>query len=237
MLDVFSGIEVSYKTIERLYSEELVMMALHNLHIILLKKKGMKQSDTSGDGTGYSPTIKKNYESYTKELKEKAKENREESEKQEQKDEKAKKASFAYSFRLMDLSTKMYVAWGSSMKSEKDALLKTADVELKNVRLDKYYSKSAYIDYFDKETKVYVLPKKNSTLKWFIEVEGYNERICAEHNELSAGILQEGELRSWILSRQEDVRLGYSSEQGGHDRRRFILHWPVTQPVLPEFIE
>ncbi len=61
------------------------------------------------------------------------------------------------------------------MKSEKDAfekaiqLLKTADVELKSVRLDKYYSESAYMDYFDKETKVYVLPK-NSTLngsqKW-----------------------------------------------------------------------
>ncbi len=75
----------------------------------------------------------------------------------------------------MDLST-MYVAWGSSMKSEKDAfekaiqLLKTADVELKSVRLDKYYSESAYMDYFDKETKVYVIPKKNATLngsqKW-----------------------------------------------------------------------
>ena len=35
------------------------------------------------DGTGYSLTIKKNYESYARELKEKAKENREESKRSE----------------------------------------------------------------------------------------------------------------------------------------------------------
>ncbi|MGC9211823.1 MAG: ISNCY-like element ISFac3 family transposase, partial [Nitrososphaeria archaeon] len=140
---------------------------------LLLKKKGIKQSDASGDGTGYSLTIKKNYESYANELKEKAKKNREENGKKGQNGEQAKKAFFAYSFRLMDLSVKMYVAWGSSMKSEKDAfekaihLLKTADVKLKSVRLDKYCSESAYMDYFDKETKVYVIPKKNSTLNLF----------------------------------------------------------------------
>jgi hypothetical protein len=56
MLDVFSmlsGIEVSYKTVERLHSDEEVMMALHNLHVLLLKKKkGVDESDASGDGTG-----------------------------------------------------------------------------------------------------------------------------------------------------------------------------------------
>lgn len=55
MLDLFSmlsGIEVSYKTVERLYSDEEVMMALHNLHVILLKKKGIEKSDASGDGDG-----------------------------------------------------------------------------------------------------------------------------------------------------------------------------------------
>lgn len=70
VISLFSGIEVSYKTIERLYSDELVMMALHNLHILLLKKKGIKQSDATGDGTGYSLTIKKNYKSYARELSE-----------------------------------------------------------------------------------------------------------------------------------------------------------------------
>ncbi len=44
MLDVFSmvsGIDVSYKTVERLYSDEEVMMALHNRHVLLLKKRGV----------------------------------------------------------------------------------------------------------------------------------------------------------------------------------------------------
>ncbi len=77
MLDIFSmvsGIDVSYKTVERLYSYELVMMALHNLHVLILKKKGIKESYATGDGTGYSLTVKKNYESYARELKERAKE-------------------------------------------------------------------------------------------------------------------------------------------------------------------
>ena len=81
MLEIFSmisGIDISYKTVERLYSDELVMMALHNLHVLLLKKKGIKESDATGDGTGYSLTVKKNYESYAQELKDKAKENRNE---------------------------------------------------------------------------------------------------------------------------------------------------------------
>ena len=79
MLEIFSmisGIDISYKTVERLYSDELVMMTLHNLHVLLLKKKGIKESDATGDGTGYSLTVKKNYESYAQELKDKAKENR-----------------------------------------------------------------------------------------------------------------------------------------------------------------
>jgi len=38
-----SGIDISYKTVERLYSDELVMMALHNLHVLLLKKKRIRR--------------------------------------------------------------------------------------------------------------------------------------------------------------------------------------------------
>ena len=61
MLDLFSmvsGMDVSYKTVERLYSDDMVMMALHNLHVLILK--GVTASDATGDGTGYSLTIKKN---------------------------------------------------------------------------------------------------------------------------------------------------------------------------------
>jgi transposase len=57
MLAIFSmlaGIDVSYKTVERLYSDEEVIMALHNLHVLLLKKKCVEKSDATGDGTGYT---------------------------------------------------------------------------------------------------------------------------------------------------------------------------------------
>ena len=43
MLAVYSmlfGIDVPYKTVERLYSDDEVMMAIHNLHVLILKKKG-----------------------------------------------------------------------------------------------------------------------------------------------------------------------------------------------------
>ncbi len=78
MLAVFSllsGVDVSYKTIERLYSDPEVEMAVHNLHVLLLKKKGVKDVDASGDGTGYSLTIKKHYATETQKRKNKAKEN------------------------------------------------------------------------------------------------------------------------------------------------------------------
>jgi Transposase len=63
-------------------------------------------------------TVKKNYESYAQELKDKAKENKNDD---KGKQSAKKRKTFAYSFRLMDLRTKMYIAFGSSMKSEKEA--------------------------------------------------------------------------------------------------------------------
>jgi hypothetical protein len=60
MFSMLAGIEVSYKTIERLYSDPEVMLAVHNLHVLLLRKKGVNSSYTTGDGTGYSLTVKKN---------------------------------------------------------------------------------------------------------------------------------------------------------------------------------
>ena len=78
MLDIFPkifGIDVSYKIIERLYSDNEFITAVHNLHIIILKEKGVKNSDATGDGTGYSMKVKKNYETHAQKLKDMAKEN------------------------------------------------------------------------------------------------------------------------------------------------------------------
>ena len=48
MLALFSaltGVDVSYKTIERIYSDELIKLAIHNLFVLLIKKKGIKSCD------------------------------------------------------------------------------------------------------------------------------------------------------------------------------------------------
>jgi transposase len=81
--------------------------------------------------------------------------------------------AFVYSFKMMDLDSKMYVAFGMSLKSEKDAfdkameMLKHIDIEIESVRLDKYYSYPSYVDRFGK-SKVYVIPKKKCNVEWFM---------------------------------------------------------------------
>ena len=79
MLVVFSllsEIDVGYKTVERLYSDEEVVLVLHNMHALLLKKKDVEDPDCSGDGTGYSPTIRKHYATEAQKLKDKAKDSK-----------------------------------------------------------------------------------------------------------------------------------------------------------------
>lgn len=169
MLAIFSllsGIDISYKTVERLYSDPEVEMAIYNLHVLILKKKNIQNIDASGDGTGYSLTIKKHYASEIEKRKDKVKENKA--------NEKSSKKAFTYSFKLMDLGTKMYVCYGTSLKSEKEAFdkamkmlkeIKTElEIELDSIRLDRYYSFPSYVDRFG-ETKVYIIPRKDIVLK------------------------------------------------------------------------
>lgn len=159
---LLSGIDVSYKSVERLYSDPEVEMAIHNLHVLVLRKKGVKEVDTSGDGTGYSLTIRKHYASEAAKRKDEAKETSNDGNKE--------KMAFAYSFRLMDLESKMYVCYGTSMRSEKAAfdkalaMLKDTGTEIESVRLDRYYGFPSYVDRFE-GAKVYVMPRKNSTLR------------------------------------------------------------------------
>ncbi len=141
LFSILSGIDTSYKTVERLYSDPLVEMAIHNLHILILKKKGVKMIDACGDGTGYSLMIRKHYASIASKMKDKAKEAEEikitgKSKKPEKSYE--KKIAFVYSFKLLDLESKMYVSYGTSLKSENEAfdkaieMLKGIDVTIKS---------------------------------------------------------------------------------------------------------
>jgi transposase len=165
MLVVFSmlnDIDVSYKTIERLYSDPEVALAINNLHVVMLKKKGITHADTSGDGTGYSLTVSKHYSSAVQKRHDKAKEIKY--------GENQLRREFVYKFALLDLNTFMYIAYGASLKSEKEAfekameMLGTLDITIDSVRLDKYYSYPVYVDRFE-DAKVYIIPKANSTIK------------------------------------------------------------------------
>ncbi|NMG83831.1 MAG: hypothetical protein GIS02_06505 [Methanosarcinales archaeon] len=119
-----------------------VEMAIFNSHVLILQKKGVRKINACGDGTGYSLTIKKHYATVTMKKKDKAK-------------PKGKK-TFVYSFKMLDLESKMYVAYGMSLKSEKQAfdramkMLEYIDVEMKSVRLDRYYSFPSYVDKFER---------------------------------------------------------------------------------------
>jgi Transposase len=136
--------EVSYKYIERLYSDEVVKLALHNLFVLLLEDEGTSGS-FSGDGTGYSLSIAKHYRS----------------------DPEKKGKKYRYVFRAIDIETGMYVAFGYSNRSEKDAFNKAMKmlkgVEINSIALDRYYSSRSVLKLFDKKTAVYVIPKKNLT--------------------------------------------------------------------------
>ena len=120
---------ISYKTVERLYSDPLVIMILNNLFIETVRKKEMGKCDAAGDGTGYSLTVTKHYRSM-----------------REKHGESVKKGQFVYSFALMDLNTRMYIGYAVSMKSEKEAYRKAIDmisklrIDLSSIRLDRLYS-------------------------------------------------------------------------------------------------
>ena len=87
------GIDVSYKYVERLYSDRSVRLALHNLFMLLVKDEGATGS-LSGDGTGYSVRVEDLYRL----------------------EPRKKGRRYLYFFSLIDLGTGMYVGCGHSRR-------------------------------------------------------------------------------------------------------------------------
>jgi transposase len=153
------SIDVSYKTIERLYSDELVRMTLHNMFILTVRRKCDKKIDATGDATGYTLTVTKHYRTQV---------------------DKEGYRKFVYSFNLMDIKTGLYICYGSGVRSEKEAfenaikmlrkVEKAAGVTVNSARLDRYYSYQSTLKYFDDETILYIIPKSdtkiNGSSKW-----------------------------------------------------------------------
>ena len=152
-----SGISTSYKTVERLYSDALVSIAIHNMFVIMIRRRNITNVDISGDGTGYGLTVMKHYSTNVRK-------------------ENGKKKAFAYAFAFLDLNTGMYVGYGTGMRSEMEAfngareMMTRLDITVDSVRLDRYYTFKSIVDKFGQGTKFYILPKKNTTItgskKW-----------------------------------------------------------------------
>ncbi|MBW6462332.1 MAG: hypothetical protein K0B07_04770 [DPANN group archaeon] len=164
LLLIFSSlndVDISYKTVERIYDDEQVKLVLFNLHSILLNDLNIKKPDTCGDGTGYLLTIKEHYASSAQKLKEDGKKT-------------TKKRKVFFTFALMDVEKRLYIAYGTSFKSEKDAynqaieMLNHLDIDLNSIRLDRYYSRQSTVKFFTEQfedIKCYLIPKKNVTVK------------------------------------------------------------------------
>lgn len=221
MLVVFtllSGIDASYKSVERLYSDPEVFMVLHNMHVLMLKKKGVKDPDCSGDGTGYTLTITRHYASEAQKLKDKAKENTTNLKQNH------KKKRFAYAFMFMDLHSRMYTGFGTSFKSEKDAFLQSVAMAhatgMRSIRLDRYYSAQAYAKLLQErfpDITLYFVPKTNSTVKgpliWkrmlYQFVNNTDDYLSHyfERNQSESGIGEDKNRCGWTIQQRREDRI------------------------------
>jgi transposase len=205
IFSALSGIDVSYKAVERLYSDEEVLMVLHNIHLLMLKRKGVKRANCSGDGTGYSLGVKEHYATVVRKRKGSAKKS-------------GKRKRFVYSFKLIDLDTRMYVGYGTSFKSEDEAFQKAvemaAGVGVASVRLDKYYSGQKRVELLGQkfgDVTVYLIPKKNATMRGPWEWKQMLKRLVNDPR---------GYLSEYFKRNQSES--GFSE-----DKRRF--GWKVAQ--------
>lgn len=217
IFSLLSDIDVSYKSVERFYSDHEVISVLYNLHSLLLKKKSITSAECSGDGTGYSLSIKVNYESEAQNLKDKIKDN---------KTKEHKKHKFIYAFNLMDIKTRMYIAVGTSFKSEKDAynsamkMAQEQGIDIGSIRLDRYYSNQSDENFLSntfKNINVYLIPKSNVTIKGTWEWKrmlydftkdpiGYLEEYF-QRNQSESGIAEDKKRIGWKLGQKRPERI------------------------------
>jgi transposase len=136
----------------------------------------------------------------------------------------------------------MYICYGSSLRSEKDAydkamkMLSNIDVTLDSVRLDRYYSSSSYVDSLG-GARVFVIPKKNATLngswKWkemmkeFVTntvhyLEQYHKRSNSE-----SGFAADKKMLGWGIAQRRDDRIDCALACTGLWHNLFNLAPPV----------
>ncbi len=216
----FTNLNISYKSVERVYSDPSVMMTLHNLFVLTIKKEKLKTVDLSGDGTGYSLTITKHYRT------------------QGRKDN-GKEKCFVYNFAFKDLDTGLYVGYGIGLRSEREAynnarrMLFSLGLKIVSIRLDKYYGKSD-IDAFGNETRVYIIPKKNAVVngspKWHQNIKELMEdtmSFFAQYylrNHSESGFSADKRSTGWLITQKRDDRIETASIGIGLWHNLLLMH-------------
>ncbi|MDR1992135.1 MAG: ISNCY family transposase [Nitrososphaerota archaeon] len=143
-LQPFFDVELSYKYIERLYSDPEIKLVLHNVFVLPLKDESVS-GELAGDGTGYAVSVENHYRSSP--------------------EKHGKK--FVHFFSLIDLATGLYVGCGMSHVSEMEAfkravsMLRRIGASIKSVRLDKYFSSRKVIKMFGRSVSLFLIPKAN----------------------------------------------------------------------------
>lgn len=151
----------SYKTIERAYDDIVVRMIIHNLFVLSAGEP--REISSSADGTGISLTISKHYRS-----------EREQDLKKDV-DTNKKRKQYLYNVQIIDLDTNLFIGYAVGFKSEKQLFLEAKQMlfdngfSLNSIRMDKYYSHQSIIKEFNKNTRVYLIPKKNATIRGSFE--------------------------------------------------------------------
>jgi len=109
------------------------------------------------------------------------------------------------------------------MKSEKEAFINAMNlagetgIKIKTIRLDKYYSNQSTARFFGKQTKLYIIPKKNSTIhgspEWKQTLKHFvNETISYLHEYFKRNLSESAfsadkRLTNWKIWQKRDDRI------------------------------
>lgn len=196
----FFGADLSYKGIERLYSDQDVKLVLHNLFLLLLQEEGVS-GHTAGDGTGYGLNVSRHYAS----------------------DPKKHGRAYRYAFRLIDIQTGMYVGVGFSARSEMEAFREAMGMArsrgIRSIRLDRYYSSARILRELE-GIEVFVIPRKNLSrigIPWFRILKRIASDPLAYLREYFQRNLSENGFSS------DKPRFGWMVRQRREDRQRMAL--------------
>ena len=202
-----TDIDICYKTVERAYSSMPVRLIIHNMFILLASGTG---GNLTGDGTGCSLSITRHYRSMRV-------------------NGNCIKTNpdhrlFVYAFAILDLGTKLYVAYGVSIKPEKDAYreaLRMLGITVRDagsIRLDQYYCTQYTLDDFSEGTKAFHNTQKQHNNQGTAGMEETHRQTHRLADGVPFRILPEGEFGVSVLRGQKDNGMANTAEKRGKDQ-------------------